>query len=329
MSWFAKLSMDRPAVKIAALVVVFLLLLQLIFSIYWSLTPDFLPDKTRSEQYVVGQATTETLIEVAQTLLSKPGGFIENDHLPPGVFLDNMPNWEIGVLFQIRDLARALRNDMSRSQSQSKEDVDLVIATPAFNIDSSYWMFPSAEGEYQKGIDALQRYHDRLMDTSKPDGQFYARADNLVSWLMDVEKRLGGLSQRLSASVAETRINTDLAGDPAARQSGKNHEIVNVRTPWTEIDDVFYQARGSCWALLHFLKAVEVDFQEVLVDKNALISLRQIIRELEATQGTVWSPMILNGGGFGLFANHSLVMASYISRANAALIDLRNLLTDG
>jgi len=39
--------------------------------------------------------------------------------------------------------------------------------------------------------------------------------------------------------------------------------------------------------------------------------------------------MILNGSGFGLVANHSLVMASYISRANAAVIDLRNLLEQG
>jgi hypothetical protein len=41
------------------------------------------------------------------------------------------------------------------------------------------------------------------------------------------------------------------------------------------------------------------------------------------------SPVILNGSGFGIFANHSLVMASYISRANAAVIDLRKLLEDG
>ena len=61
----------------------------------------------------------------------------------------------------------------------------------------------------------------------------------------------------------------------------------------------------------------------------ALISLRQIIRELESTQQPLWSPMIMNGGGFGLFANHSLVMASYISRANAAVIDLRNLMEQG
>jgi hypothetical protein len=93
--------------------------------------------------------------------------------------------------------------------------------------------------------------------------------------------------------------------------------------------ELFYEARGAAWALVHLLKAVELDFESVLQKKNALISLRQIIRELEATQEAVWSPVILNGSGFGLFANHSLVMASYISRANAAVIDLRSLLSQG
>jgi hypothetical protein len=65
------------------------------------------------------------------------------------------------------------------------------------------------------------------------------------------------------------------------------------------------------------------------VNKNAKISLQQIIRELEASQASIWSPMILNGSGFGVLANHSLVMANYISRANAALIDLNELLTKG
>jgi hypothetical protein len=39
--------------------------------------------------------------------------------------------------------------------------------------------------------------------------------------------------------------------------------------------------------------------------------------------------VVLNGGGFGVFANHSLVMANYIARANAAVIDLRRLLEQG
>ena len=65
------------------------------------------------------------------------------------------------------------------------------------------------------------------------------------------------------------------------------------------------------------------DFAPVLRDKNALVSLDQVIRELEESQKSLGSPIVLNGRPFGFFANHSLVMANYISRANAAVIDLR------
>ena len=102
-----------------------------------------------------------------------------------------------------------------------------------------------------------------------------------------------------------------------------------VKTPWTQIDDVFYEARGTTWALVHYLHALEVDFDDVLRKKNALVSFRQIIRELESTQEPLRAPMVLNGSQFGLFANHSLIMANYISRANAAIIDLRKLLQEG
>ena len=74
---------------------------------------------------------------------------------------------------------------------------------------------------------------------------------------------------------------------------------------------------------------MEVDFEDVLRKKNALISFRQIIRELEATQEPLHSPMVLNGNQFGLLANHSLMLANYIARANAAIIDLRKLLQQG
>ena len=53
----------------------------------------------------------------------------------------------------------------------------------------------------------------KLKDVSHQDAQFYARADNLNEWLSLVEKRLGSLSQRLSAARPLVRINTDLAGN--------------------------------------------------------------------------------------------------------------------
>lgn len=278
---------------------------------------------------VTGTSTTSALLEVVNVMLNKRGGYLSNDIMPPWIFLDNVPNWEFGVLTQVRDLARTLRNDFSRSQTQSTEDPDLSEADPLFHYSSDRWLPPDTEGRYEKGMEYLESYLTRLSDPAQPDAQFYARADNLGEWFGLVEKRLGSLSQRLSASVGQMRLNTDLSGDSAATQSTNSPGEVDVKTPWTQIDDVFYEARGSTWALIHFLKGMEVDFHDVLRKKNALISFRQIIRELESTQESLHAPMVLNGSKFGMFANHSLVTANYISRANAAIMDLRFLLQQG
>ncbi len=269
------------------------------------------------------------LLKTIETLLDKPGGYISNDVAPPGVWIDNIANWEFGVLQQVRDLAKVLRNDYSRSQTQSVANVHLEIAEPKLNVDSDAWLFPSAEGEYQEGADALTQYLESLQDPATQDAQFYARADNLNEWLSQVEKRLGSLSQRLSQARPQVRVNTDLAGDANAQQSTATDAVVLSKTPWLQIDDNFYEARGTAWALLHYLKAVELDFAPVLEDKNALPSVRQIIQELQSTQQPVRSFMILNGSGMGMLANHSLVMSSYIGRANSAIADLRRLLADG
>jgi hypothetical protein len=190
-------------------------------------------------------------------------------------------------------------------------------------------MFPSSEGEYRQGIEFLERFRKRLADPDDSSAQFFSRSDNLRNWLADVETRLGSISQRLSASVGKDQANVDLAGDDAAQRSTPTPEDLWVKTPFFQIDNVFYEARGTSWALLHLLKAVEIDFQDVLRKKNAQTSLKQIILELEKSQESLWSPMVLNGSGFGMLANHSLVMASYLSRVNAAMIDLRNLLSQG
>ena len=282
-----------------------------------------------NERLVTGYVTTAALIRLAETLLDKRGGYLSNDVFPPGIWMDNLPNWEFGVLTQIRDTARSYRIEFSRSQSQSTEDPDLATAEGKFFFDNASWAFPQTEDEYRDGITLLESYLDRLTDPAETDAQFYARADNLQQWLEGVETRLGSLSQRLSASVGKRQLDTSLAGDSAAAQATNAPRETEVKTPWLELDDVFYEARGQTWALIHLLRGMEQDFGDVLDKKNARVSLQQIIRELEPTQDVVWSPVILNGDGLGLLANHSLVMASYISRANAGITDLRSLLEQG
>ena len=321
---------------ISAIFVIIFVLFWLL-AVYWSSEPDMFDVRSEaqthaqqySEQVVVGYTTTHTLIRVVESLMDKPGGYLSNDVMPPSVFMDNMPRWEFGALEMSRDLALAMRKDFSRSQSQSLENPQLIKAQPALNMNHLDWILPSAESMYQDSLKELYIYRSDLSDRTQGNAQFFSRADNLRDWLKQVEKRLGSLSQKLSASVGHELVNTDLAGDAQAQQSTPAPAQRYEKTSWWKTDDNFYEARGAAWALIHFLKAVEVDFADVLEKKNATVSLRQIIRELESTQQTIWSPMILNGSGLGMLANHSLVMANYISRANAALIELTELLNQG
>jgi len=307
-----------------------LLLVMFVFGFWFSREPDvfWVNRPADPDSAIVGYSTTDTLVRVAETLLEKPGGYLTNDKILPNVFLDNIPNWEYGVLQQVRDLARVIRNDYSRSQSQSKEDEDVAASEPRFFFDNDSWILPATESEYRDAIKGFAEYRERLA-SGDPDTHFFARADNLREWLSQVEKRLGSLTRRLGDSVAINRINEDLAGEPAAEAAGAQPDTVNVRTSWFEVDDIFFEARGTAWALVHFFRAAEFDFAHVLADKNAEVSVRQIIRELEASLDPLRSPLVLNGGGYGLFANHSLVMANYLARANAAVINLRDLLDQG
>ena len=323
----------------AAMALVALLLLCIVATMWWWDTEPPLFDPvavTQSQMQELkrpvstGATTTVTLISSVRTLLDKRGGYLSNDKLPPGVLMDNLPNWEFGSLTASRDLVRALRNDFSRSQTQSTEDKDLAEADPLLNSPNDRWLLPSSESQYRKAIDHLDGYLARLGDSDDSDAHFYARADNLADYLQLVSSRLGSLSQRLSASVGQIRVGDVDASDPARASSVRAPAGGRmVKTPWNKIDDNFYEARGYTWTLLEQLKAIQQDFGPILRSKHADVSLDQVIRELEEAQRPLHSPMVLNGSPFGFFANHSLVMANYVSRANAALIDLRELLKRG
>ncbi|MFT7221994.1 MAG: hypothetical protein ACI8Z1_003617, partial [Candidatus Azotimanducaceae bacterium] len=120
--------------------VVLLFVLVGLLGYYWDTEPEMfdVTEVTSAEVAfgstgtVTGTTTVATMIKMSEVLLYKRGGYLHNDIMPPSVFMDNIPNWEFGVLVQIRDMARTLRNNLSRSQSQSTEDADLVAAEGQF-----------------------------------------------------------------------------------------------------------------------------------------------------------------------------------------------------
>ncbi|RYZ85179.1 MAG: DUF2333 family protein, partial [Moraxellaceae bacterium] len=264
-----------------------------------------------------------TLVAVTETLWKKPGGYITNDLLPPGVWLDDISNWERGVMLQARDATQMLLASFSQSNDNRVQDNALQKARVRLNFSSNSWIFPASESQYKAGVEHLQNYAVRLSQGSSSSARFYNDAEHLHDYLAGVEQRLKNLSQRLTASVGPS-VNTDSAAMPVLHHEADGWSNgLYTQTPWFQLDDVFYEARGSSWALIALLQGIEVDFSDVLANKKAQASYEQIIRELKPTQNPVYSPIILNGDGFGFVANHSLTMASYLSRAQAAISDCR------
>ena len=283
---------------------------------------------------VVGYRTIYTMEKLIDILLTKPGGYISNDKLPPFSFMDDMPAWEEGAISVLRENSIAIRRHFTRSVgAQSVEDKDAVGAQVNINIDTESWMFPSVEGWFwSTGRYEVARNHyanlvKRLTDENPDDGNFYARATSFSDALDAYRRILGSLSQRLSASVGGINLPST-TGDRSASEA-KTTNVSSFTTPWLEIDDVFWEAQGAAWALEELFDALEYDFYTVLKDKNAVLTVKQIREELKRAQEVVPMPYTFNGGGYGPYANHSLILSNYISRASATMVDLKKLIDNG
>lgn len=319
------------------------LVILIIIGGWWGTEPDIFDvqeeavkrmEETDTKAMPIGFVYTNTLAHIAKVLMEKSGGYISNDIAPPGLFLDNIRSWEYGALVMLRDGTTALRNHFARDQSQSIEDKDLSLAEPYFYYEPNSWALPSTESEYDKGVRYLHHYMQRLQNP-RPEqrrSQFYSRADNLWTYLEVVIKRLGSLSTRLTASSDRFAGAAGILYDPSGQMAPTNMEEKTKgvgKTPWLLIDDIFYEARGESWALLHILQAIKIDFDDIIIDKRAMNTLDNMIHALKNALTPTLSPMVLNGNGFGMFANYSLSMANYIARANAAALDLRDLMNKG
>lgn len=293
-----------------------LLLLMLALGAYWSREPGMFPVQPAAPgQARPGQVTVKVLERLARGLTEKPGGYLDNDLLPPGSLIDDLPAWERGVLRQLRDLSFIMQVPAARDPLLPPLAPDLVEAASAFGVVPDAWGMPSVEGELARGRAALQRH---ALQLAGRDGAAVAmREVQLQRWLQVTQERLDDLAARLNAAQSASLAGRAMVA-PGTEQV--------PATSWTQVDDVFFEARGSAWALLHLLKAAELDFVGVLASRHADLGLRAAIHEMEATQQPLWAPVVLNGSGFGVFANHSLVLANYLHRARAELAEVQGLL---
>ncbi|MEZ9699019.1 DUF2333 family protein [Vibrio sp. 10N.261.46.E12] len=284
----------------------------------------------RDSKGLLGYTTAATVEDMLGTLLDKPFGYVSNDILPPFILLDDIPSWEQGVIVQLQNITLAMQRDFSRPGNQTKEDPDLTAAKTLLNNDTKKWIATDYQTKLSKARAAMNSYKTRLQNDNPRDGQFTSKSTSLKFWLGLVDKNLGDLSTQLGANRGQIQVNSNLAGEKGQVAWAESYEVL-AQTPWSEIDNVYWNARGQTWALLAAFMAIRTDFDVTLQDKSATSIVDQVIRTLHYALRPIDSPYVFNGSrqSYGFTPNYSSQLSSDINAANNGVRELLNLLDKG
>jgi len=234
--------------------------------------------------------------------------WLPNDLFWPTLFLDNMPNFQMGELEVVRYNVRVLRDNLSRMRTTDKLDRWAEGAFTSLSNDPLKWWFPSAESKWRKANRDLHAYYDGLKNGTS---FFYPRSDNLVELLSQYASLMGGVNTRLiNAPQRKGVVLPDLGDGTKGAEGG---EMVQIDIPWRQIDDNFYYAQGVAYALYASFQAIRIDFYELLKRKNSIQFVDKIIENLGRCLFEPW--FVFNGSPDSIFANHSLNVSGVFNDA--------------
>lgn len=243
--------------------------------------------------------------EVEQT------GWVANKPFPfPSSLLDNMPNFQIGLMYAMSRFSIEMTDELGRSRGSSQVDPDLDKASGLLKYDGRIWIWDpstsllptaSADRQYIAGKNALISYNRRL---AQDQAVFDRRADNLIAFLDRVGADLGSSSASL-----DLRANASSAG-------------------WFDLaaDDVFYATKGRLYGYYMILRELGIDYQETINEKRVGVVWQKMLDNLRTA--AEMDPLIIsNGYNDGLFMpSHLAVQGFYLLRARTQLKEVANIL---
>jgi hypothetical protein len=301
----------RKIKPIILTVILILVVLSIIVMAANSTKPDrIILDNTDSK--IKGAAFIRTNQKLVEQLYKN---WLPNDLFWPTVFLDNMPNFQIGQLEVAKYNIRILRDHLSRMRTTDKLDPMAEGAFTALSNDPYKWWFPSAESKWKKASENLEVFYQNFL---AGESHFYPRADNLAELLEQYESLMGGVNTRLIHAPPD--MNEVLMMEDDTSDHPEKPKMADVDIPWYTIDDNFYYAQGVAYALHESFKAIRIDFINVLKDKNSLQLVDKILEDLRRCD---FEPLVVFNGGLGsVFANHSLNLSGVFNDARQKVTSL-------
>lgn len=216
----------------------------------------------------------------------------------PSYFLDNMPNFQLGLMTAVGNTAAGLEKLKLQTVSDTAR-VELDEASELLQYPGDVWLFskqnkllpaPSSGTQYKKGRKKLNNFNNEM-------------ALGKVVIARDASNLLGvlrGIRRDMSRQIAKT--------EGYIRENQKNTFDFGA-------DDVFYFSQGKFYAYAQILKALGGDFKNVLVKYDVYQQWTTMIKSLDEASDLNPS-MVRNAKINSSWApNHLLAINYFAARA--------------
>ncbi|MBW3096148.1 DUF2333 family protein [Pseudohoeflea coraliihabitans] len=269
-----------------------------------------------------GQCASSAIVEVTHDLidfnvnvntwvpshpLSKAGLFGLDWKYTP--FLDNKAAFQLGINQVVRRTTVELVDRLGRVRGTSQINQNLQDARQATSYDEDAWWLtftppfiqPSTPERQRQAMRALAGFNAEL---AACQGDFDARADNLLQFLDRISGDIGSTSDILRAQMEASDLGWF---DPRA-------------------DDRFWFTYGQLYAYYGILQATQSDFREVYDDRRIVSVWDRANRQLRSALDM--TPAIVSNGNEAswIMPSHLATMGFYLLRVRSNLVEMRDIL---
>ncbi len=229
----------------------------------------------------------------------------------PAAALDNMPNYQRGIVAALARFAFELTDQLGRTRGSSQTDPDLQDASGLLQYAGDVWIFDPevswfiptvpSENRYRKAGRSLDRFNERLV---LGEAAFERRADNLLATLDRIALDLGSSSAVLDKHIAEA------AG-----------RFIDFKA-----DDLFYGVKGQTYAYYLLLRDLGRDFEGVIDERKIAKAWALMLDSMRHT-AMMQPKVVVNGAPDAqLMPSHLAAQGFYLLRARTQLREITNIL---
>lgn len=269
--------------------------------------PAFFADRPVAEARSRAVAAAAALVDRE---LNQNGWTANDPFFLPSAALDNMPNFQQGIVAALARFAVEARDQLGRTRGSSQVDRDLERAASLLQYAGDVWVWDpsvswlptaSSEAQYDAARSALESYNQRL---EQGTAVFDRRADNLIATLERIAADLGSASAKIDDRIAEDApILFDFVSD-----------------------DIFYRNKGLLYGYHVLLRELGRDYQIVLSERRLEGAWRQMLHSFEEA-ATLQPFVVVNGAPSSqVLPSHLASQGFFLLRARVQVREVENIL---